>query len=111
MRARRGIRAPRLKQGAILAAYALAHLAVQFDWSRGSLKDQHVVTDLPMAPFRLAVQLFNPHWNHLIDLRFCPPYLLPLVLVGLYAAWRRPGIVPRYEAALLVTILNNLQLT
>lgn len=101
----RRIKAHRAPQVAVIVLYVAAHLAVQFDWSRSSLTEQHLVQNLPLAPLHLFGVFLNPRWNSLLDLRYSPPYLLPLMLVGLYTAIRRRSLAQRYEAMVLVAML------
>lgn len=101
----RKVTADRLVQSLMFVVYLFVHLAVQWDVTHSHLMQQHVVSNLLLTPLKLPIVLIDPHWNHFLDVRFCPPYLLPLIAIGLYAASRRPSLVQRYEALVFVGML------
>lgn len=95
----------RAAQAVVIVAYLGAHLAVHFDWMHSHLMQQHMVQNLPFAPITFFRVVFTPKWNSLLDLRYSPPYLLLLVVVGVYAAARHGGLARRYEAAVFMSML------
>ena len=93
---------PRVRTIALTVLFAAYNFAYQFDWfSNVQTSENHVITHLWMAPVGVVVSLLNPHWNHLLDWGWSPPYLLVLVALGVWQSVRKRDGIHVY--ALVVT--------
>ena len=91
---------PRVRTVPLTLGFAAFNLAYHFDWLR-NIHPNHVITNLWKAPWRIFGVIFDPEWNHLLDWRWSPPYVLLLVVLGVWVALRKPTAVHLYALAIL----------
>ena len=81
------------------------NLAYQFDWYRAGSSDVHVVNNLWRAPLVWLWSMDDPTWNHLVDWRWCPPYLPLLLLAGTVRILRTRSFIHVYPFVIFATFL------
>jgi uncharacterized membrane protein len=87
------------------ALFFFVNLAFQYDWYEAGSYQVHVVQHLWMAPLAWVWKFDDPTWNHLVDWRWCPPYLLPLLVVGTLQIARKRSILHVYPLVIFATFL------
>ena len=79
------------------------NLAFQYDWYEAGKYQVHVVQNMWMAPAAWVLNFGDPTWNHLVDWRWCPPYLLPLLVLGTIRILRTRSVIHVYPLVIFAT--------
>jgi len=87
------------------ALFISVNLAFQWDWVQAGTSENHVVQNLWWAPLAWFQKAGDPTWNHLVDWRWCPPYLPILLIIGTVRMLRTRTILHLYPFVIFATFL------
>lgn len=96
---------PRWLTAAGLAAFVALNVPYQIDWFLHGTYSVHVVSSLPLSPLRVFTVLFDPDWNHFLDWRWSPPYLIVLMALGLWRMRHERRVIHLYAIGILAVFL------
>lgn len=87
------------------ALFLAVNLAFQYDWFRSGTTEMHVVQHLWRAPLAWLQRAGDPTWNHLVDWRWCPPYLMILLLIGAVRVLQTRSVLHVYPFVVFAAFL------
>ncbi len=95
----------KVKMAVGTALFLAVNLAFQWDWFQAGTSDIHVIQHMWRAPLAWLQKASDPTWNHLVDWRWCPPYLLLLLLIGTLRMLRTRSLLHLYPFIVFAAFL------
>ena len=90
--------------GGALVFFAM-NFMFQYDWALARTYDVHVVQDLYKSPIQIFHVLSDPEWNHFIDWRWCPPYILLFLIIGTWRMIKERSVIHLYPWTVFTVFL------
>jgi hypothetical protein len=86
-------------------AFLTVNLAFQYDWYQSGTSSIHVIQHMWRAPFAWLQKAADPTWNHLVDWRWCPPYLPLLLVIGTFRMLKERSFLHVYPFVVFAVFL------